>query len=604
MRLEVSNLIRYQTESLGERLFKPLLPRYDRFSTCHISTIGIPACLLVMLMVPITLAQPWRPPRILAEFTALPERPENENEEFGHEFCCPGDVNNDGFPDLLVLHETNARGDIIPYFYLYLGGDTISPAPALTFGPESLPEDIHGVYCNLFPIGYLIPQRPSLFSLGRYLDPQRGRLYSYELQLFECGEELDTIPDIKWSWFNGHGPSLGESGKNMKPGDYNGDGISDLLTVSQLDTNAVYQIYFGGNNFDTIPDWQTTIIGNSYITPRDFISSSGCDINNDGYDDALMRIYEWTGIDSLAWRGAYYFYMYLGGEVMDTLPLFRIGVDYYQEDWGNRRIGGSLSCEGFTLLPDINNDGYDDWAIYWTDRVGPNDDDGTYIFFGSENPDMEPDMNLEGTRRFGPGFGYPLGGDFNGDGNSDILVVYQAFGGTDLHYHFGSRWIRNDPDYVVYPNRDIHDIYDYYSNAGAVADYNSDGADDAVMYTWTREMQNDTIHFPERLIILSGDRRWRINDVKEEQPKSYELRLVCTPNPFNSEIQLSYTLERDGLVDLAIYDRLGRLVRTLIHKNVNAGDHNLVWKADTSGVYFAVLTQGDQKRTEKLVCLK
>ena len=208
------------------------------------------------------LSQPWQPPRILAEFTALPERPGNENENFGREFCCPGDVNNDGFPDLLIYHDTNARGISVPYFYLYQGGDTISNIPIMTFGPDSIADEFRDVGGRLYPIGNLIPNMNLTFGYGRLLIGQ-GRNLAMDLQLFECGGELDTIHDVYWSCDNRRGPSLGESGINMRPGDYNGDGFVDLLSVFQADTNAVYQIYYGGNDFDTIPDWQTTLIGNS-----------------------------------------------------------------------------------------------------------------------------------------------------------------------------------------------------------------------------------------------------------------------------------------------------------------------------------------------------
>jgi len=571
--------------------------------------IGILACLVTALFLTAggALAQPWQPPRILAEFTALPERPWNDNEEFGHEFCCPGDVNSDGFPDLLIYHDTNARGISVPYFYLYMGGDTISNIPIMTFGPDSIADEFRDVVVKLYPIGNLIPNMNLTFGYGRRLIGQ-GRNRATDLQLFECGEEIDTISDVHWLSVNRQGPSLGESGINMRPGDYNGDGFVDLLTVSQVDTNAIYLIFYGGNDFDTIPDWQTTLVGNDQIPPANFIASSGCDVNSDGCDDILMRVLEWASPDSVPWRTDYFYYMFLGGVPMDTLPLFRIRDDYFQEDWGNRWIGNPSQYGGFSLIDDVNNDGFDDWTFYWQDRIGPNDDNGTYIFFGSAHPDMEPDMNLEGTRRFGPGFGYPIGGDFNGDGYSDILVVYHSMGGTDLHYHFGSRWIRNDPDYVVYPYRDMGDIYDSYLRAGAVADYNNDGADYAVMYTATDSMHNDTIRYPERLIILGGDRRWRINEVNEGQPESFELILKAYPNPFNNTTRISFVAPKPGNYMVEVFDLSGRLVADLSDRrerlSYGAGEHSFTWQASTAGVYLVAVTS-DQgvKAVRKVVCL-
>lgn len=65
------------------------------------------------------------------------------------------------------------------------------------------------------------------------------------------------------------------------------------------------------------------------------------------------------------------------------------------------------------------------------------------------------------------------------------------------------------------------------------------------------------------------------------------------PNPFNPSTNFTYSLPKRGFVDLAVYDLLGRKVRTLVHKDVQAGAHSGSWDgrdkdsaAMPSGIYI------------------
>jgi hypothetical protein len=60
------------------------------------------------------------------------------------------------------------------------------------------------------------------------------------------------------------------------------------------------------------------------------------------------------------------------------------------------------------------------------------------------------------------------------------------------------------------------------------------------------------------------------------------------PNPFNPSTRIRYRLPVRSRVELRAYDALGRLVRTLVDGDLDAGHHETVWNADhlSSGVYF------------------
>lgn len=72
------------------------------------------------------------------------------------------------------------------------------------------------------------------------------------------------------------------------------------------------------------------------------------------------------------------------------------------------------------------------------------------------------------------------------------------------------------------------------------------------------------------------------------------------PNPARGRTELSYSLARDGAVDLTLYDVNGRRVRTLVNGVRLAGPHTATWdgrddegRAVGAGLYFAKLFTGN-----------
>ncbi len=78
------------------------------------------------------------------------------------------------------------------------------------------------------------------------------------------------------------------------------------------------------------------------------------------------------------------------------------------------------------------------------------------------------------------------------------------------------------------------------------------------------------------------------------------------PNPFNPSTKISFDLKKAGVVELAIFDVLGREVAQLVNRNMSAGSHEVSFVADgiPSGVYFYKLTSGDATQIRKMVLMK
>jgi hypothetical protein len=78
------------------------------------------------------------------------------------------------------------------------------------------------------------------------------------------------------------------------------------------------------------------------------------------------------------------------------------------------------------------------------------------------------------------------------------------------------------------------------------------------------------------------------------------------PNPFNPGTVISFSVQNEKWVRLAVYDPLGREVALLVDGPVAAGRHAVSWNAAgvASGVYYYSLRAGDRSATRRMVVLK
>ncbi|MBN1995998.1 T9SS type A sorting domain-containing protein [candidate division KSB1 bacterium] len=74
------------------------------------------------------------------------------------------------------------------------------------------------------------------------------------------------------------------------------------------------------------------------------------------------------------------------------------------------------------------------------------------------------------------------------------------------------------------------------------------------------------------------------------------------PNPFNPQTIIPFAVEKSGRVRLRVYDISGRLVQTLVDKNLPPGEFKTTFTPDLpSGVYFYNLQAGTFTQTGKMV---
>lgn len=499
-------------------------------------------------------AQAYDPPQIIGVLTS----PQEESNGFAADFCWIGDQNGDGYDDLLINHYRSQYE-----IYLYEGNDSIANAPAYTYRPY---ED-----------GLLIGK--STVYLGRIRGEENIPMVGFcsvslnqnvRIDLYELGQEIENNPNATFLIDAVERAPLLDCGFRNRPLDFNGDGFNDIIVMK---ASVGFQVYYGGDDLDTLADWSR------YLYTPDW--SSGLDINGDNCGDILI----FTRENDIEWYS-----LYLGGNPPDTIPAVRVRAADYN------------LTESFTMLPDVNGDGYDDWGAYWY-VMRPSEDDGFHIFFGGEEPDAEPDLHLEGTRGRFLGIGNIAGGDVNGDSIGDIITICSSgqVERSEMLFHFGNRWIAE----VEYEHRadlylDMSQEYggEYFLSAGqlgAAGDYNGDGVDDFV-YGGGRG---------RNAVIFAGSRDWETGVPKEDiSPQDFDLTIQASPNPFNDSTTIVYSLSHQIDINLTLFDVNGRLLRRLSEGSYAAGEYRVSISDLSSGLYLVILRTSLETCIQKIVCLK
>ena len=101
--------------------------------------------------------------------------------------------------------------------------------------------------------------------------------------------------------------------------------------------------------------------------------------------------------------------------------------------------------------------------------------------------------------------------------------------------------------------------------------------------------------------------KFGVNSEEKEQiiPKEYSL-YQNYPNPFNPVTTIKFDIPNDGVVQLEIFDILGRRIITLVDEYKTAGSYEKVFNASSlaSGVYVYKLQAGDFISSKKMILLK
>ena len=80
-------------------------------------------------------------------------------------------------------------------------------------------------------------------------------------------------------------------------------------------------------------------------------------------------------------------------------------------------------------------------------------------------------------------------------------------------------------------------------------------------------------------------------------------KMKISPNPFNTDVKISYLLDEPAKVSLSIYNVSGRLIETLVNRKQEKGNYNVSWDGSelSEGIYFFTVRIGNNVWTEKII---
>jgi hypothetical protein len=146
--------------------------------------------------------------------------------------------------------------------------------------------------------------------------------------------------------------------------------------------------------------------------------------------------------------------------------------------------------------------------------------------------------------------------------------------------------------------------------------YSDFEAGDMLTFKYFNSLENEIITYSENVEFISdmviGDGFDSFTLSRKALPAPLEYRLSdAYPNPFNPTTTLSFSIPLESHIKLNVYDMAGRLVRTLVDKNMSMGYHNMEWNgldnsghAVSSGMYIYSLKGEGVSITKKMVMMK
>ncbi len=206
-------------------------------------------------------------------------------------------------------------------------------------------------------------------------------------------------------------------GRNIaSAGDVNGDGYSDIIVGAPFyangETNEGAVFIYHGSASGIGTTYARMLESNQVNAYFGYSVSSAGDVNGDGYGDVIVGA---TGYDNgQSEEGAVFIYHGSASGIGTTYARM------LESNQVNANFGCSVASGG-----DVNGDGYSDIIVgaYFYDN-GETNEGGVFIYHGSASGTGTAYARMLESNQAGAQFGYSVasGGDVNGDGYGDIII--------------------------------------------------------------------------------------------------------------------------------------------------------------------------------------
>jgi hypothetical protein len=337
---------------------------------------------------------------------------------FGIAVASAGDVNGDGYSDIMIGCEwyDNGQTDEGLVFIYHGGAEGIGTNESLTLTNGKTGAQM----------GLSIATAGDVNADG-YSDVVVGAPYFDDGQAGEGAAfvyygSVDGLTTINYHKLHKGQANAYFGGSVAGAGDINGDGYDDVIvgaknySAGESEEGAVF-IYYGSNSG---VDPNASLAGlqvNKASAHLGFTVAGAGDVNRDGYADFIAGAPTYTNTGNV--------FLYYGSSQTIGNP---VSIQGPQND---KHFGEAIAAAG-----DVNGDGFADIIIgAWAANYGQQGEGAAYIYHGSPGAfNVSPTKTLEINQNDANfGFSVASAGDANGDGYSDVIIGSRYYDYNELN---------------------------------------------------------------------------------------------------------------------------------------------------------------------------
>jgi hypothetical protein len=528
-----------------------------------------------------------------------------EDARFGSSVSSAGDVNGDGYSDVIVGANSYDNGEAYEGRAFVYHGSSGGLSASSNWSAESN-QDYAYFGISVSSAGDVNGDGYSDVIVGAYLydngQTDEGMAFVYH------GNSSGLSASANWTAeSNQEYASFGIS--VSQAGDVNGDGYSDVIVGAYLyDNGQTYEgmvfVYHGSSSgLSASANWtaESNQVGALFGSS---VSQAG-DVNGDGYSDVIVGAYVYDNGE--AYEGMAFVYH---GSSSGLSASANWTAESNQE---NARFGSSVSSAG-----DVNGDGYSDVIVgaYVYDN-GETDEGRAFVYFGNNYG-----LSIIPTQFLTNGSHPVQLGNATGSGGVELNLLGRTPGGrgkVKLHWEI----------------KELGQLFDGTSISESASWYDTDtngieisedvtGLNEATAYHWRMRLKYDPLYYDGSIYsrwLSIGPNGWNETDfitsslagIEDYTDGEENIKLSVFPSISTNIFSIRFFVsekEAEEDISLKVYNKTGIMVKNLFSGRKPAGRHTITWNATNNldkplpnEIYFISLKKGTGENSVKKIVL-